>query len=113
MPAPLPSIKIIDNKKVSLTEPEYACYQQICQSYNRANFEGSDLFKGLFETDNKGIITFIRPPAERYTSLEVYLFVCSLHLEQQIREQNKTVEKLVAKYEQKLADLSAKLEEKQ
>ena len=54
---------IIDNKKVALTQNEWDMYQSICKSYDRQNFKGEDLFKDLFETDDNGIIIFLKPPS--------------------------------------------------
>lgn len=78
-------IRIIDNKKISLTQDEWEYYQSICKSYSRSNFKGEDLFKGLFESDDNGIITFLKPPTTSYSSLEVFLFVVAIHTQQHMR----------------------------
>ncbi len=71
-------LRIIDNKKISLTADEFALYERIAQSYDRPNFQGKDLFNGLFETDDNGIIIFLKPPTAKYTSMEVYMFLVSI-----------------------------------
>jgi hypothetical protein len=79
------SIKIIDNKKISLTQEEWDMYQSICRSYDRPNFKGEELFKNLFESDDNGIIVFLRPPSSRYTSMEVFLFLVAVFNHQHVR----------------------------
>lgn len=78
-------IKIIDNKKVSMSNDEWTYFQSICESYNRPNFRGEELFKNLFETDDDGIIVFLKTPSTRYTSIEVFLFVVALQQQQHLR----------------------------
>ena len=79
------SIKIIDNKKLAMTSEEFQYYQSICKSYDTGAFHGEDLFKGLFESNDKGIITFLRPPTSRYSSMECYLFIIALYQHQHMR----------------------------
>jgi hypothetical protein len=79
------SIKIIDNKKLAMTSEEYKYYQDICKSYNQGAFHGEDLFKGLFESNDKGIITFLRPPTSSYSSMECYLYIVSIYNHQHMR----------------------------
>jgi hypothetical protein len=79
------TMKIICNRKLDLTEEEWEMYQAISRSYDRPNFKGSSLFEGLFETDESGLIIFIKPPSNRHTSMECYLFVCSIFQHQHMR----------------------------
>lgn len=78
-------LRIIDNKRVDITDDEFKAYQDICKSYDRPNFEGKDLFKDLFETNDKGIITFLKPPGSNFISMEVLTFLQSLMLHQHLR----------------------------
>ena len=80
------SIKIIDNKKLALTPSEWDMYQSICRSYDRPYFKGEELFKDLFQSDNDGIIIFLKPPSSRYTSMEVFLFISGLMVHQHVRQ---------------------------
>lgn len=82
-------IRIIDNKKIDLTDSEYNLYLQICESYTTPRFNGESLFKDLFETDNDGFIIFIRPSDKPVASLEVYLFVISIMVHQHLRNSNR------------------------
>lgn len=77
-------LRIIDHKRVDLTESEYKLYQEICRSYDAAKFKGEDLFKDLFETNEHGIIIFLRPPTKAYTSMEVYMFLVNVMVHQNL-----------------------------
>ena len=77
--------RIIDNKEIDLTETEHKMYLDICASYDAPRFNGKDLFKGLFETNNKGLITMVRPPSANQSSLEVVLFLMILMINQHLR----------------------------
>jgi len=78
------TLRIIDNKRVELTNDEWKTYQEICSSYDKPNFQGKDLFKDIFETNDKGTIIFIRPP-KGFTSIEVLYFIQSVMLHQHLR----------------------------
>jgi len=90
-------IRIIDNKKLALTQSEWDMYQSICRSYDRANFKGEELFKDLFESDNDGIIIFLKPPSSRYTSIEVFLFISAIFLHQHVRQMHDTASLCISK----------------
>lgn len=78
--------RVIDNRFVLMTDEEFRAYQDICKSYdNPPRVRGSDLFCGLFESDNDGIITFIHPPSVRQTSMEVWLFISAIFQHQHMR----------------------------
>lgn len=87
--------RIISNKRIDLTEDEWRLYQEICRSYDKPNFKGSDLFAELFETDDKGIITFLKPPT-RFTSMEVFLFMMSVMQHQHLRVMYTRVDEAIA-----------------
>lgn len=79
------AIKIVDNKKLEMTKDEAEMFHRICKSYDDVSFRGSDLFVDLFESDDNGIIVFLRPPNKRATTLEAYLFLVSLMVQQHLR----------------------------
>lgn len=85
-------LKIIDNKKVEMTNDEWNMYQKIVQSYTTASNKGEDLFIDLFETDNDGIIIYLKPPSKFRTSFEVFLFLMSLMQHQHLRQMHKQVD---------------------
>lgn len=100
-------IRIIDNKRINLTDDEYGLYEKICRSYDRPNMNGGELFKGLFESDENGIIVFLIPPSNRYISMEVYMFFVSVMIHQHIGAASDHVDQLVVKLDNKIKDLDA------
>lgn len=90
------TIRVIDNKRVEMTEDEWAMYQKIVKSYTDITGKGEDLFIDLFETDGAGTIIFLRPPSKRRTSLEVFLFLMSLMQHQHLRLMHQQVDAAVA-----------------
>ena len=55
-------LRIIDNKKIEMTSDEWGMYEKIVKSYTTLTNKGEDLFIDLFETDDNGIIIFLKPP---------------------------------------------------
>lgn len=84
-------IKIIGYKKVDLTDDEYSQYLNIKDSYTRENFNGEELFRDLFETDETGMITYIKALGNKQISLEIIFFVMNLMLNQWLRASVKRV----------------------
>ena len=92
---PTKMLRIIDYKKIDLTDTEFQLYQEICRAYDSPKFKGEDLFKELFETDSEGQILFLRPPNKTFTSMEVYLFLVNITIHQQLRQAQKRVDNFI------------------
>jgi hypothetical protein len=88
-------IRIIDNKKIDLTESEFQLYQEICKAYDTTTFQGKDLFKGLFETNDDGLIIFLKPSNKPYASMEVFLFLISIMVHQHLRQSTQQFDSLM------------------
>lgn len=96
-------LRIVDNKKVDMTEHEFALYQQIVKSYTNLPYQkGEDLFMDLFEADENGIILFLRPPTEKATTLEIFLFLVSIMNQQHLRMMHSQIDDLANQIKQKL-----------
>lgn len=78
-------IKVIDNKKVDLTSDEYDLYLNLCKTYDEPHSRGAELFKGMFEVNEHGFITFVAPSPNRKFSMEVYCYLLSVQVSQQLR----------------------------
>lgn len=104
------TIKIIDNKKVDMTDDEWSLYQKIVKSYTTMTNKGEDLFIDLFETDESGTIIFLKPPSRRQTSLEVFLFLMSLMSHQHLRLMHKEVFDICNQMKEKMHELDEKLQ---
>lgn len=100
-------LRVIDNKKVEVTEDEWNMYQQIVRSYTDLHGKGEDLFIDLFETDENGIIIFLKPPSKRRTSLEVFLFLMSLMSHQHLRIMHKQVDDVCNQMKEKMKNIIA------
>lgn len=99
---------IIDNKKINLTEDEYDMYQKICKSYTTNFYKGSDLFKDLFETDDNGVIIFLRPPSKQQTSFEVFMFLMAIQQQQHIRVMYGQLDDFINQIKEKLQKIEGK-----
>ena len=114
--------KIIDNKKIEMTNSEYTLYEEICKSFDRPNFEGKYLFKNLFEVDDQGIIIFLRAPTSSF-SMEVVIFLQNLMVRQhlskvyrdhdnallEIKQQEKEILSLKETYNNSIAEVKSLL----
>lgn len=97
--------RIVDNKKIDLTDQEWQTYLDICKSYDQPpSIQGKDLFCDLFETDDNGIIIFLKPPT-RQTSFEVIFFLTNIMHHQHLRSMHKQVDDVCKKLEDELKKL--------
>lgn len=87
-----------------MTDDEWAMYDKIVKSYTTATNKGEDLFIDLFETDNDGIIIYLKPPSKFRTSFEVFLFLMSLMQHQHLRQMHKQVDEACKEIKEKLSD---------
>jgi hypothetical protein len=99
-------IRIIDHKKVDLTNDEWKMYQSICRSYDRPNFKGEDLFIDHFQSNGEGVIVFVTPPDGKHTSLEVFCFLISLMVNQHLRLVHQQTDTLVEEARNVIAELA-------
>lgn len=98
------TVRVINNKKIDLTDDEWDMYQKIVQSYTTSTNKGEDLFIDLFETDDSGTIIFLKPPSKFRTSFEVFLFLMSIMQHQHLRLMHKQVDEACAQIREKLQD---------
>lgn len=91
-----------------MTNDEWSLYDKIVKSYTTLTNKGEDLFIDLFETDDHGIIIFLKPPSKRQTSFEVFLFLMALQQQQHIRLMYQQVDDVCAQMKNKLKEISSK-----
>lgn len=103
------AIRIIDSKRIEMTQDEWDMYQKIVKSYTTATNKGEDLFIDLFETDAHGMIIFLKPPSKYRTSFEVFLFLMSLMSHQHLRAMHTEVADIAAQMKAKMRELDEKL----
>lgn len=104
------SIRVINNKKIEMTQDEWDMYLKIVKSYTSTTNKGEDLFNDLFETDNGGIIIFLKPPSKMRTSFEVFLFLMALFQHQHLRLMHNEVSDICNKMKEKVRELDEKLQ---
>jgi hypothetical protein len=103
-------LHIIDNKRVDLTSDEWEMYQNIVRSYTTTTCKGEDLFVDLFESDENGIIIFLKPPSKRQTSFEIFLFLMAIFEHQHLRIMHSEVNDICDQMKLKLKEIEEKLE---
>jgi len=103
------SLRIIDNKKIDLTDDEWFLYQKIVKSYTTPTNKGEDLFIDLFETDDSGIMVFLKPPSKRQTSMEVFLFLMAVFQHQHLRVMYGQVNDICSQMKDKIKEIDEKL----
>lgn len=101
-------MRIIDNKKIDLTNDEWDMYERIVKSYTTNSLNGEDLFIDLFETNEEGIIIFLRPPSKRHTSFEVFLFLVAIFQQQHMRILYNRVDDICTQMKNKIKELDKK-----
>jgi hypothetical protein len=99
------TIYIVDNKKLDMIPAEWDMYQSICKSYDKVNFKGESLFHNLFESDDNGQITFIKPPSNRYTSMEVLSYVMILFQHQNMRLMHKRFNSMAEDFKKQINEI--------
>ena len=102
------TVGIIASKRIDLTQDEWAMYKKIVASYTTATNKGEDLFIDLFESDEKGIILFLKPPSRRQTSFEVFCFLMSVMQHQHLRLMYEKVEDICIQLKNKSQELDDK-----
>jgi hypothetical protein len=93
--------KIIDNKKVEVTNDEYRMYEVLCSNHEP---HGKDIFKNLFEVDEDGIIIYLIPPTKNF-SLDAVLFLQNLMIHQHLRRVYKEHEEAMKEVRELLSEL--------
>jgi len=101
------SLRIIANRRIELTEDEWKYYQEICQHYT----SGKELFNNLFETNELGLITFLRPPNGKF-SMEVVLFLQNIMVHQYVRKMYNEHQAVLKELKGELEKVRSKVEPK-
>jgi hypothetical protein len=79
------SIRIVDYKKVDMTDEEYTYYQQIIDTFSDGMYSGKEQFRDAFEVDNDGCITLVKPPLKKQVAWAVIFFLQNLMINQRMR----------------------------
>lgn len=83
-------IKGIGLQKVDVTPAEFKYYQELVNAYTNESQRGVDYFMDLFETDDNGHITIIKPI--RDLPWAILFFVQNLMINQHLRSYDAKIE---------------------
>lgn len=89
-------IRAVGNKRLSLSDNEFAYYCSLKDKFGEAGFVG------LFYTDKNGIITSVSPPLNNTVNVGVVYFVLNIMMNQRVRLLDEKINK-VMKFEEKVA----------
>jgi len=87
--------RIIDYKKVDMTEEEYLYYQQIVETFSDVTYSGKEQFHDTFEVDGEGCITLIKPPLKKQMAWAAIFFLQNLMINQRIRRLERWVAEFI------------------
>lgn len=80
---------VIDYQKVNMTDAESEYYNQLVKQYSVDGKNGADYFRNLFETDDNGMITIIKPT--KSVPWVVLFFIQNIMINQRLRENDNRI----------------------
>ena len=100
--------KVVDNKKIEMTDSEFAEYEKICKASDLPHFKGEELFRDKFVTDDNGKIVYLKALGNKYINFEVVFFLMNLMQNQHLRAMYDEIDILNKKVCDKLKVLEEK-----
>jgi len=97
------SIRVVDFKQLDMTDEEFAYYNQLVEAFSGGNYSGKEQFHDMFDVDNDGCITIIRPPIGKEVGWAILVFLQNLMINQRLRRLERWVRSL--KDEQSSTDI--------
>lgn len=79
------NMKVIDHKKIDITDEEYEYYKEIVKHFTTENNNGTEYFHDLFDVDDAGFITMIRPSLTSPVPWAVLFFLQQVMIAQRLR----------------------------
>ena len=76
-------MKIVDYKKVDMSEAEFDYYKEIVKTVSDNKVDGESYFRGLFDTDKDGLITLIK--TNKSIPWSVLFFIQQVQINQRLR----------------------------
>lgn len=87
--------KVIDYKKIDMTESEFEYYKHLVKTFSDDKIDGAVYFKDLFDVDSAGLITLIK--TDKSVPWAILFFIQQLMISQRLRfvdDINKTFKKI-------------------
>lgn len=94
--------KVIDYKKVDMSDDEYSYYKHLIKIFSDKDINGDVYFKNLFDVDKSGLITLIK--TEKSVPWAILFFMQQLMLSQRLRSIDK-VSEVLSKFDKRLKKL--------
>ena len=76
-------MKVIDYKKIDMSEAEFAYYKELTKAFSDDTFSGEDYFRELFDTDENGLITIVK--VEKSIPWAILFFIQQVQISQRRR----------------------------
>lgn len=87
--------KIIDFKSVDMLPEEYEYYLSLVNEFTLGGYSGKEQFRDMFEVDDDGCITIIKPPLKKEVGWAIILFLQNLMINQRLRRMEKRVTEIL------------------
>lgn len=87
--------KIIDFKSVNMLPEEYEYYLSLVNEFTFGGYSGKEQFRDMFEVDDDGCITMIKPPLKKEVGWAIILFLQNLMINQRLRRMEKRVAEIL------------------
>ena len=85
--------RIVDYKAVDMTDEEFEYYNQIIKEFSDGVYNAKEMFRDVFETDEEGCISIIRPPLKKEIAWAAILFLQNLMINQRLRRMEDWIKK--------------------
>lgn len=82
-------LRVVDFKQLDMTDEEFAYYNQLVEAFSDGNYSGKNQFHDMFDVDNDGCITMIRPPIGKEVGWAILVFLQNLMINQRLRRLEK------------------------
>lgn len=94
--------KVVDNKYLEMTQDEFNEFEKICRAADRPNFNGEEIFRDRFVTDDNGKIIYLKALSNKQISFEAVFFLMNLMQNQHLRAMYNEVDYLAKKINEKV-----------
>ena len=88
-------IRVIDHKGVEMSDEEFAYYNQLVNEFTYGTYNGKDQFHNMFEVDEEGCISIIKPPLKKEDGRAIIVFLQNLMINQRLRRIEAKIEEFI------------------
>lgn len=88
-------IRVVDYKGVDMTDEEFEYYNRLVKEFTFGMYNGKDQFHDMFDVDDEGCISLIRPPLKKEVGWAVIVFLQNLMINQRLRRLERKVKEIL------------------